>query len=462
MRAVVRPLSLERATQLAIVGTILTAVLSAGAILEWLSVARILRWPALVALAALALAAAIRRGTAHAPVDLFAAATVLLTLAGASAAWSVAPTTTLGRGVALAVLFVACGALAVATAGRPDAVWRTLQGVLTGVALVAVGGVLLLLIRHDRAVVDATTVSPMRYQGLGGGPNTAMMVLAVGVPLAAHALVEARRPLGKLVAAALVVLLVGSIVASGSRGALVAAFAGLLLYAVVAVHGARRRLAAAAIVAALFGVSVAISAVPDPLEQPVAGAAPIAPAAAPAPPVSPPKPVVARPPRLQDDVGLPPPGIGDTEKRPRTLLGSSGRAEAWEGAIREGSQRPLLGYGFGTEDLAFLDRYAYFNSNYPENSYIGVFLQLGLVGVAAFVAVFGVAGLSLARVVRAAPGPELRIAAACAGAVATGIVLGASQSYLVAAGNNATAAVWICTFLLCAAAGIPRRASRGR
>jgi hypothetical protein len=453
VRAVGRRLSLERATQLAIVATILTAVLSAGAIVEWLTVARVLRWPALAMLAALALAAAIRRRASRPPLDLFAVVTVLLVLIGVSAAWSVAPATTLGRGVALGVLLVACGALAFATAGRPDAVWRTLQGALAGVALVAIGGILVLIFRHDRAVVDATIVSPRRYQGLGGGPNTAMMVLAIGVPLAAHALVAARRPLARAAAAGLLLLLVGSIVASGSRGALVAAFAGLFLYAVVVARGTRRRLAAGAVVVVLFGISVALSAVPDPL-----AAAPV-PAAAPATPPAPPKLVVPRPPRLQDDIGLPPPGVGDTAKRERTLLGSSGRAEAWEGAVREGAQRPLLGYGFGTENLAFVDRYAYFNSNYPENSYIGLFLQLGLAGIGAFVAIVVIAARSLARAARAAPGPGVGVAAACAGAVTTGMVLGASQSYLVAAGNNATATVWICFFLLWAAAiGLRREA----
>jgi hypothetical protein len=279
------------------------------------------------------------------------------------------------------------------------------------------------------------------------------MVLAIGVPLAAHALVAARRPLARAAAAGLLLLLVGSIVASGSRGALVAAFAGLFLYAVVVARGTRRRLAAGAVVVVLFGISVALSAVPDPL-----AAAPV-PAAAPATPPAPPKLVVPRPSRLQDDIGLPPPGVGDTAKRERTLLGSSGRAEAWEGAVREGAQRPLLGYGFGTENLAFVDRYAYFNSNYPENSYIGLFLQLGLAGIGAFVAIVVIAARSLARAARAAPGPGVGVAAACAGAVTTGMVLGASQSYLVAAGNNATATVWICFFLLWAAAiGLRREA----
>jgi O-antigen ligase len=102
----------------------------------------------------------------------------------------------------------------------------------------------------------------------------------------------------------------------------------------------------------------------------------------------------------------------------------------------------VAGYGFGTEDRVFVDRYVFFNSNVPENSYIGLFLQLGLVGLA----LLGAFTLfAIVRALRTAGGPN---AAACAAVVAAGLVLALFQSYLYAAGNNATAAFWISGFLL--------------
>jgi hypothetical protein len=162
------------------------------------------------------------------------------------------------------------------------------------------------------------------------------------------------------------------------------------------------------------------------------------------------------PPRLQDDVGRPPYGVGETTKKPRTLFGSSGRAQAWDGALHLGLQRPVAGFGFGTEDHVFVDRYADFNSNVPENSYIGLFLQLGVVGVVAFLA-FALAVLvnAVARVRR----EQRLLVAALAGAVVAGLLLAGFQSYLYAVGNNATAPFWLSVFLLAGLApvALPRR-----
>jgi hypothetical protein len=161
------------------------------------------------------------------------------------------------------------------------------------------------------------------------------------------------------------------------------------------------------------------------------------------------------PPRLQDDVGRPPFGVAETRKKPRTLFGTSGRAEAWQGALGLGRQRLLLGYGFGTEDHVFVDRYADFNSNTVENSYIGLFLQLGVVGLLLFVAFFVVLAVSAARSLSRGDVAERSIAASCAAVVAAGLALAVFQSYVLAVGNNATATFWICTFLLAAATSLP-------
>jgi hypothetical protein len=135
----------------------------------------------------------------------------------------------------------------------------------------------------------------------------------------------------------------------------------------------------------------------------------------------------------------------------RSLFGSSGRAQAWQGAIDQANEAPLLGYGFGTEDSVFLDHYAAFQSGRPENSLIGLYLQLGLVGLVLFVAL----GLTLVaagiRAVRAVPEAQRAFVGACLAAVAGGIVLMLFQSYVYAAGNLSAASFWTCALLLAAA-----------
>ena len=51
------------------------------------------------------------------------------------------------------------------------------------------------------------------------------------------------------------------------------------------------------------------------------------------------------------------------------------------GAARARATAP--GYGFGAEDEAFIDRLAEFQADTPENGYLGVLLQLGVVGAGA-------------------------------------------------------------------------------
>ena len=130
------------------------------------------------------------------------------------------------------------------------------------------------------------------------------MVLAVGVPTAAYAALRTRRRSARAVAAAGFLLLLGSIVASGSRGALAGAFAGLLAFAVVAADGPRRKVLAAVAVTALLIVAAAITRLP----KPHPGAPPLPSASPesnmPTKPVSPKRYVYpVPPPNLQDDIG---------------------------------------------------------------------------------------------------------------------------------------------------------------
>lgn len=448
MRQALDRVLLERGLQLSIAALILFTVLSQGSLLSWLETARRLRWLTLFVFAALALAYAASRGGVRRIGLVHLGGAVLITLALASTAWSSIARLTFERAAALGILFVACGAVAASIDGRVTS-RRVVEAIVLGAAAVAVGGLLVLVFEHDRAVEPATSALPARYQGLGGGPNTAMMILAVAAPLAVYLAFEPGLPLIRAAGAATALLLLGSIVASGSRGALAGAFGGLLVLALFAPVRARRRALAVTAVVALLVAAALITRIPQPSPS-----APALPSATHQPPTvfhGPRKAVpLAPPPRLQDDVGHPPYGIAETTKKPRTLFGSSGRAQAWDGALHLGAQRPVAGFGFGTEDRVFVDRYADFNSNVPENSYIGLFLQLGLVGVIAFVCfVLGLLAVAARRLPSLAPA-ERRLTAACAAAVVAGLVLAGFQSYLYAVGNNATAAFWLCAFSVAA------------
>ncbi len=384
MPVAARPWSIERWVQPVIAATIVFFVLASGSIESWIPWARRLRWVALLVLLVLALAWAWQQRGARVAVAAFALAGVFLALAAVSISWSAAPRETVARAAAFGVVLLAAAALAWATSGRPAAAERVLDAVVAGAALVAAGGLLVLLFRHDRAVQAATAILPARYQGLGGGPNTATMLLAVALPAAAHVALDAgtklRRSLGWIVA----VGLLASIVASGSRGALVAGCAGLAAWAAFREQSVRRALAGVGVVGALFAVSVVASHIPNP--NPNVAAPEVA--ADPNPP-----PVKAVAPyadaglvlRLQDDVGHPPPGVG-VDDPGRTLTSSSGRTEAWTGALRQAADRPLLGFGFGTEEKVFVDRFVGFNSGVPENSYVGLALELGAIGLVLFLA----------------------------------------------------------------------------
>ncbi|MEP7335537.1 MAG: O-antigen ligase family protein [Actinomycetota bacterium] len=436
MLELLKRMTLGRAVQLALAATIVTMLLAGGSILQGIEPARTLRWAALLALAALAVAYAARSRERAWSLTPALVAGALVAVAAVSTLWSANPRLTLGRTAALALVLVVAAALA-----RAESPELVLEGVLLGAVAVAVGGLLLLVFDHDRAVQTATTVSPARYQGLGGGPNMAAMVFAIAAPLALHFIFESRTRTMRLAWGAALALLLGSIAFSGSRGALAAAFAGLAVYALL---GGRPVVLGTA--ALLAGATLAVSVLPSPASsnppQPT-GQDPAPAQVTPAPGYFD---ANLQGPRLQDDIGHPGIGVAETTRRERTLSGSSGRTEAWRGALGLVADRPVVGYGFGTEDRTFVDRYVFFNSNVPENSYVGILLQLGIVGLVVLLA------LAVALVLPSLRRGSSRVAVAATAALAAALVLAFFQSYLYAAGNAATIAAWVCAFAATGAA----------
>jgi exopolysaccharide production protein ExoQ len=367
-----------------------------------------------------------------------------------STLWSPSPGLTLGRSLSFAALLAAGVALAAATRGDERAVGQLLLAVLLAAVAVGVGGLLALWGNPDRALVDATIGSPVRYNGLGGNPNTMAMLMAFGLPLVLWALVEARTGVGKIAAAAAFLLLDGSIVASGSRGALAGAGAGLLVVGLVVARGRREMLVAAAAVAALLAIDFGIMQLPpngerDP-EPPARFGQRL--------PLGPRDADFLLP--MESEIGFPDPGDPRVK---RGLFETSGRVVAWRGALELTAERPVLGFGFGTEEEVFVDRYYLLLSSRPENSYVSAALELGALGTLLLLGLLAVVLLRGRQALRGAE-PARRVAAACAGVVVCGLVIGVTQSYLTAVGSVIAAPFWLCAFLLGALAPVQATARR--
>lgn len=444
-----RRLPLEGAIRVAIPTTIVTVALGSNWSPSVRHVAAPLWRLSLVTLCGLAIVWAVRnagrrglqdgvRTPAHAAAAAFAA------VAAASTLWSTDPELTLERTFSFGVALLAAAALGLGASRRPAAVERLLLSVLAGAVVVALAGLAVLLVAHGKALQSATATIPSRYRGIGQNPNTDVMLFAVATPLATWLTVLGRGR-RRLLGALALLLLVGSIIGSGSRGALFTAALGALVLLVVHARGARQRLFAAATVAAATGAAIGLAQIPQP-DPSATGVSPTACIRCKLNPHD-----ADRWIRLEDELDAPA-GPGHPGQK-RTFLASTGRGQAWEGAIDQGEGRPVAGYGFGTEDHVFVDRYYSFFGGSPENSYVGMFLQLGLVGLALLLALAAALVRGSVSAVRRDP----RIAAACIAVLVTGLALGVVQSSLYSVGNTATVATWTCAFLGLALA--PRPAS---
>lgn len=432
MRAASVSVAVEQAVPVAVAATVVAFALGSSSV-HWVDVAgRDARWVVLFVLLACVFGLFVLR-VAWSRSRPFLPAAWLLLLALVSTAWSVDSRLTAGRAASLGVLFLTAFLLATSAASLA-LIERVLVGILVGAVIVALLGLLVLALDKSAALQPASAGVPTRFRGLGEDSNTAPLLYAVVLPIAAWGVVRGGRLYRRVAAAAAFVLLDASIVAAISRGALAACFAGVLIVALAGPRAWAERGSYVAVTLALAGLSFGIAAIPSPPSgvQAQAHAAATAPRAArgfvDAEAATP----------LSDEIG-----------------GASGRLAAWRGALRQADRRPVAGYGFGTENRVFIDRYKSFSDAYVQNSYIGLLLQIGLVGLATFLVL---ALLWLARAVRAYDrlGERDRFAlVACVGVVVAGLAAAVVQSYLTSVGNVATATFWIGAFLL-AALGDPR------
>jgi hypothetical protein len=437
VRLTLSRLPLELAVAVVICLTLVDVALGSNWSIDVRRVAGPLRWVLLAALAVLALAWALSRGSRRGSVALVLGA-ALVGLAGLSALWSVDPRLSVARCVAFGTVLVAAGAIALAARGDRRAARTVLLAVLAGAVAVALAGLAILVVDYGSAVQEATLSTGARYRGLGQSPNTVVMLFAVAMPIAVALGLRAGRN-GRIAAGLALALLAGSIVASGSRGALLAGFVASAVPALVHFRTLRARLVVVAVAGAALAVGLALTTIPDPnpnyRKSAVSSTIPCTPNDAQCSL------------RLEDEIGRP---TGFEAPKGRSIFGSSGRLDAWRGALREGAERPGVGFGFGTESKAFTDRYYTFQGGVPENSYIGMFLQLGAVGFLLLVGLAVALLVAAVRAVRTSDSESRGVAAACAAILLVGLGLALFQSYLYAAGNTATLSVWLGAFLVTA------------
>lgn len=410
------------------------------------------RWLALVALAGSAslLAFRVRHGAPSRDLlSVAAPVAALAALALVSTGYSIEPRLTLERAVTLVFALGAALALGYAAEDLPELPRRALAGLAAGAVAVAAAGVLVYAADRHAAVQAARPGVPARWRGLGENPNTISMLAALGLALALWlALTRApRRGLWAAGAAGLVL----TILASGSRGALAAGAAGAL--AVVGTVRVPRRLqavGAVAVVACALGGAAVVDAITTPGGSPPTQSTAQT-ATAPSTSTAPSTPGQTTPSQTSTSptVTAPKPRPAPPPTRSFTTVGSSGRTAAWRRAFHLGNGRPVLGYGFGTEERVFIPRFALFNGTRPENSFLGLYLQLGAAGVLLFALVLLAAVRAFVPAIRRG----VQVPAAASGVLAAGCVLLLVQSYVYSVGNVGAVTFWVTIAAGVAAAG---------
>jgi O-Antigen ligase len=438
----VRRLTLDLVVPVLLAITLVAFAAGSSSVSGVVRVGHAARWVVLFALFGGSVALALeRRGLSRLRASVVAAGAAFLAIAVESTLWSVDPKLTFERGATFVVLLLTAAALAAAYADGGE---RVLWGIVAGAVVVTLLGLVVLAFDHADAVQAATYDVPARYRGFGLNPDTVSLLLALCLPVTVWLAFRATSRRRVVVALAAAIGFDASIAASGSRGAIAAGFAGTLVVAVLVPATVRARVATAAAVVVLAGATIGVALAPTSKGNASKPKTPSTPAA-----------VTKKPKPGYIDVGSDYPfefdigsqGPGEAAPTHRTLFGLSGRGEAWRGALDLANKRPALGYGFGTEDRVFVNRYTNFVGGSPEDSYIGLYLQLGAIGLVALLVLVG------SLVVGALRRPWRPEAAISLGVMTAALVLAVVQSYIYSVGDIGAVTVWVCAFLGAAAAG---------
>lgn len=348
----------------------------------------------LVALALIAVAERVVLGRVARPLRAFDWIIVgWIVLAAASAMYSEAPGLTIRRVVPLIVLYMAVmwsGWSHAENAGDESVV----DQLLLGAAVVCVASWILLLFRPDEMLTEG------RLRGIVGVPNWLALLIALVLPLAVWRALVRRRASDRLV---LAVVIIGLLM-TGTRGAVIAAAIGTS-YVLWQAHSRLRWVPV--IVLSGYGLL------------------------------------------LLNAASLNGTWLDVNYFRLASVATGSGRFQPWLTMVNIIGQRPLLGYGFGTEEL-ILNRNAVLpyelSGLHIHDSFLGLAQQTGLIGMTAFfVPLFILAGREL-RFNGIDAGPSLRVA--LIGSMLVGLVECISESWIYSTGNPGTLPFWLVLMLL--------------
>ena len=135
--------------------------------------------------------------------------------------------------------------------------------------------------------------------------------------------------------------------------------------------------------------------------------------------------------------------------RPEQLQTGSGRLTIWEHYTQYISNRPILGHGWGTEDL--LHRYYGTDLNavgvrgqYAASSYIGIASQIGVIPSIVFFVPFT---LMVFRACRVPPGTHLGLHVSTA-VIIVGLITGLVESWMSSVGNAQALIFWLAVMLV--------------
>ncbi len=370
-----------------------------------------IRWVVLGAVAAAAVVAGLREPSLLRRAGAFHVGWLaFVALAFLSASWSVDPYLSVERSATLLLLFVAviAGALVLVPDRDVAEAWATwiVVGIVTLFVISAVALVDWHLAVQPGWTVGAEGGAVSRFRGITENPNTIASYGPLVLPLLLWQLFR-RRGAGRWVAAAAIALVAAEVTASLSRVPLALMAVEAIVFTTVF---ARRRRTKAVVDVALVCVFAATVATAI---------------------------VVA--------------DFGHRVVRQTTFATAGGRTVAWHAAIHLIGRRPLTGTGFGTEEQALVTyrnqhpkpfEEADFKPSFFHNSYLGLAVQVGIVGSALLAVLLLAPCYRLFRRRRASPlSPRLAVAVACA--VVAASLQAVFSSYFYSVGNVTTVSLWV-------------------
>jgi exopolysaccharide production protein ExoQ len=392
----------RRSLRFGLMIVLLALVLSNGSVLSLKSTFLIARWGALIGL----LAALAWPLLTHWRTSLrrLAVLLVLPVLATVSVLWSIDPRLTIERAGAFAILVAV--AMALGLRGRTTS---GIDEIVDGFAISAVG---VLLVSALVVILTPRGIANGELRGIFENANGLGLYLGLTAP----AVVAASERRGRAwLGVGLGTAFAAVTILSHSRSGMAALGIGMIVYE-AAQHRFRRLALGCLLIAALIAVGLVLA---KPLErgEPALPNQAVASALAPR------------------SAGPPP---GKTQSWYARLTGA--RTEAWRASLDILEARPIVGYGFGTGDRLFarypyLARFVYFEGDNPNNAYLQLALELGLLGLLAALIVFACALWSGA-------GKAIREPVAPTGAAVLGLLVASLGAALVESIFTSAGAPW--------------------